>query len=107
MTYSLKLDINTFNNSMMPFIILLSFFNNIGLFLFLIFIIIFGLQNSIQAIKSICLVTIRSALNTELAPSMSNFEYLKWIVLFSCAGIIIKEYFNIREQKKLIISYFQ
>ncbi|MBG9988248.1 O-antigen ligase family protein [Aerococcaceae bacterium DSM 111176] len=101
MTYRLKLDINTFNNSMMPFIILLSFFNNIGLFLFLIFIIIFGLQNSIQAIKSICLVTIRSALNPELAPSMSNFEYLKWIVLFSCAGILIKEYFNIRERKKI------
>jgi len=101
MTYNLKININTLNNSVMLLFILLSFFNDMGLLLFLIFTLIYGLQKSIQAIKSICIVTIRSALNPELAPSMASFEYLKWIVLFSCAAILIKKYLNIRVRKNI------
>lgn len=96
-----KLNTNKLKNITMLLFLLLSFVNNIGLFLFLIFTIIYSFHNSIQAIKAICIVTIRSVLNPEIAPSMSPFEYLKWIVLFACAAVLIKDYFKIIDRKDI------
>ncbi|SEI76904.1 O-antigen ligase like membrane protein [Alkalibacterium gilvum] len=99
--YNIKLNSNIINRIFMLLFVTLSFVNSTGLLLFLFFIIVSSIQGSNESIKSIVIVTLRSVINPELAPSMSQYEYLKWIVLFTCAAILVKNYFKIKDRSPL------
>lgn len=78
-----------------------SLFNNIGLLLFMLLLFYYGLKSSLNAIKVLNIITLRSVLNPGLAISISQFELLKWLLLFVCAGRLIIDYFKIEEKDKL------
>lgn len=61
----------------------------------------YGLKSSLNAIKVLNIITLRSVLNPGLAISISQFELLKWLLLFVCAGRLIIDYFKIEEKDKL------
>ncbi|WP_417893439.1 O-antigen ligase family protein [Aerococcus viridans] len=64
-------------------------------------LLLYGLKNSLNAIKSLNIITLRSVLNPGLAISISQFELLKWLLLFACAGRLIIDYFKIHDKSKV------
>lgn len=78
-----------------------SLFNSIGLLLFMLLLFYYGLKSSLNAIKVLNIITLRSVLNPGLAISISQFELLKWLLLFVCAGRLIIDYFKIEEKDKV------
>src|SRR5690625_4760315 len=80
---------------------IVSLFNSIGLLLFMLILFYYGLKSSLNAIKVLNIITLRSVLNPGLTISISQFELLKWLLLFVCAGRLIIDYFKIEEKDKL------
>lgn len=101
MTNQLTIKKNSTISSLILFLFIFSLFNNISLLLFLLVLLLYGLKNSLNAIKSLNIITLRSVLNPGLAISISQFELLKWLLLFACAGRLIIDYFKIHDKSKV------
>lgn len=92
-------------NNILSFLILLLFisslFSSIGLLLFILSLLIYGLKNPLNAIKAISIVTFRGVLNPGLALPISQFEMYKWILLFACSWRLVIAYLKIHDKRKL------
>ena len=66
----------------------LSFFNTVTLFLFLLFLLTFFLQREIGAIKILIIITMRTFMNPGFAVNIGELQYIKWILIFMCAGYL-------------------
>lgn len=101
MLYNQKINIQTINKIIILTTFIISFFNSLGLTLFMIFLMLFGILKDENAIKSICLITLRGILNPGIAVPTSQVELIKWAVLFICAAKLWKSYFNILNREEL------
>lgn len=81
-------------------LLVISFVHSIGLLLFLILILSLLLQREVGAIKILNLIILRTIINPGVAVGISQFQILKWIILFSCAIYLILSYFKMNKVQK-------
>lgn len=76
-------------------LLVFSFINNITLLVFLLLILLFLMQKEIGAIKVLNLITLRTIINPGFAVDISQWQNVKWIIIFICSFYLLYSYFKL------------
>lgn len=68
---------------------ILSFFNTIMLFIFMISLLFLLRQKEVGAIKIMNIITLRTIMNPGIAINISKFQIFKWIILIGCSVYLV------------------
>jgi len=74
---------------------LISFLNNMTLLIFMISILLLLKQKTIGSLKILNLLTMRTIINPALGVDISNYQLLKWVIIFSCSLYLFQSYKDI------------
>ncbi|MCC3648463.1 O-antigen ligase family protein [Cytobacillus oceanisediminis] len=80
-------------------LLLFSFLNNFTLLISLLLLLLLLLQREIGAIKIINIITLRTIINPGIAVSISEYQNLKWLILFGCSIYLLFSYFKLGKKE--------
>lgn len=90
-------------------LLIFSFYNSITLLIFLLALLLLLQQREVGAIKILNLITLRTIINPGIAVDISQWQGVKWVILFFCSFYLLKSYYKLEEnQRKKIrkITFF-
>jgi hypothetical protein len=83
---------NIFEWIFIIFLFIFSFFNNITLLISLFLLLFFLSQKEIGALKIINIIAFRTIINQGISTNISNWQYIKFIILIGCSIYLIFTY---------------